>query len=59
MEHEIGSLTVGKRADLIVLEQDLFEVGKYEIGKVEVGLTMMNGEVTHAQGHFVEEAQYD
>jgi predicted amidohydrolase YtcJ len=52
MEHEIGSLTPGKRADLIVLERDLFEVGKYEIGKVDVGLTMMNGEITHAQGAF-------
>ncbi|WP_179404501.1 amidohydrolase [Burkholderia guangdongensis] len=52
MEHEIGSLTLGKRADLIVLERDLFEVGKHEIGKVDVALTMMNGRVTHAQGEF-------
>ncbi|NLP63159.1 amidohydrolase [Paraburkholderia sacchari] len=56
MEKEIGSLSVGKRADLIVLERDLFEVGKYEIGKVDVGLTMMNGELTHAQGDFAREA---
>jgi len=34
-------------------------VGKYEIGKVVVGLTMMNGQVTHAQGDFATEVSHD
>ncbi|MBK5048800.1 amidohydrolase [Burkholderia sp. R-70006] len=47
MEHEIGSVTCGKRADLIVLESDLFEVAPHDIGRMNVALTMMNGAVTH------------
>ncbi|CAB3802705.1 N-substituted formamide deformylase [Paraburkholderia caffeinitolerans] len=50
LEHEVGSVTVGKRADLIVLENNLFEVNKYQIGKIDIALTMMNGGVTHAAG---------
>ena len=42
MEHEVGSLTPGKRADLVVLENDLFEVGQYDIGRIDVALTMMD-----------------
>jgi len=52
LEHEVGSITVGKRADLIVLENDLFEVAAYDIGRVNVGLTMMNGRLTHGDGTF-------
>ncbi|HIH2747068.1 amidohydrolase [Burkholderia aenigmatica] len=50
LEHEVGSLTAGKRADLIVLEDNLFEVRKHDIGRINVAFTMMNGVVTHAQG---------
>ncbi|WP_323122742.1 amidohydrolase [Burkholderia alba] len=52
MEHEIGSLTVGKRADLVVLEDNLFETNQYRIGRIDVALTMMNGDVTHANAGF-------
>lgn len=47
LEKEIGSITCGKRADIIILERDLFELNKHDIGKTEVALTMMNGRVTH------------
>ncbi|NVK41500.1 MAG: amidohydrolase [Oceanospirillaceae bacterium] len=47
LEHEVGSITVGKKADIIIMERDLFEQDRYEIGKTEVGFTMMNGRVTH------------
>ena len=50
LEHEIGSLAVGKRADLIVLDQDLFEMKPHEIGSIKILLTMMNGRVTHDAG---------
>lgn len=50
LENEIGSLVVGKRADLIVLAQDLFEIDPHAIGSIDVVLTMMNGRITHDAG---------
>ena len=47
MEDEIGSLEAGKKADLIVLERNLFEVPTYEIHRVGVELTMLDGEIVH------------
>jgi predicted amidohydrolase YtcJ len=52
MEHEVGSLTVGKRADLVILEDDLFEVDLHKIGSINVGLTMMDGKITHKNSNF-------
>lgn len=49
LESEIGSLEVGKRADLVVLEKNLFEISKYEIHKVKVELTMMDGDVVYCR----------
>ncbi len=48
MEDEIGSIEVGKKADVIVLDQDIFEVDPYTIHKTEVLLTMFDGEVIHS-----------
>lgn len=45
MEDEIGSLEVGKKADLVVLERNLFETDAYEIHKTEVLMTLMDGKV--------------
>ncbi len=45
MEDEIGSLEVGKKADLVVLSRNLFETDPYEIHKVEAMITLMNGRV--------------
>ncbi|MGR4000847.1 MAG: amidohydrolase family protein [Alphaproteobacteria bacterium] len=47
MEDRIGSVEVGKDADLVVLDQNLFEVDKYEIHKTQVEMTVMNGETTY------------
>lgn len=41
----VGSLAVGKRADLVVLERDLFAIPEHEIGEVEVLLTLLEGEI--------------
>jgi predicted amidohydrolase YtcJ len=49
MERDVGSIEVGKLADLIVLERNLFEVAPQEIHKTEVLMTLMNGEVRHDQ----------
>jgi predicted amidohydrolase YtcJ len=47
MEDQLGSITVGKKADLVVLDKNLFEVDSYEIHKISVLMTMMNGKVVY------------
>lgn len=47
MERDIGSIEVGKLADLVVLEKNVFEVAPHDIHKTKVLMTMMNGKVTH------------
>jgi predicted amidohydrolase YtcJ len=42
-EGESGSITVGKRADLAILDQDLFTVPTHEIGRVNVDATLVEG----------------
>ena len=56
MEDKIGSIKVGKRADLVVLGQNLFDVSPYAIHSVPIRMTMMDGKVTYrgedaAQSH--------
>jgi predicted amidohydrolase YtcJ len=46
-EKSEGSLEVGKLADLIVLDRDLFKIEPSEIGKTEVMLTMVGGKVVY------------
>lgn len=47
LEREIGSIEVGKLADLVVLEKNLFEVAPQDIHKTRVVMTVMNGQVRH------------
>jgi predicted amidohydrolase YtcJ len=47
MEDEIGSVEVGKKADLVVLDRNLFEIDAYEIHQAEVLLTLMDGAVVY------------
>ena len=47
MEQTIGSLEVGKLADLVVLEKDLYKIPPADISTTKVRLTMMNGKVTY------------
>jgi len=49
MEDEIGSVEVGKKADLVVLDQDIFSVDPYSIHKTHVVMTIMDGEVVYEQ----------
>lgn len=47
MEDEIGSLEVGKRADLVVLSKDLINCTVDEIRDIEVRLTVRDGTVIY------------
>lgn len=48
-EKIIGSLEVGKRADLVVVSQNLFEIDPSEIHKSNAILTMLGGQVVHEE----------
>lgn len=47
LDHLVGSLEPGKRADLVVLGKNLFDVPQHEIATIPVEMTMMNGRFTH------------
>jgi predicted amidohydrolase YtcJ len=47
LEKQIGSLEVGKLADIVVLEKDLHKIPPSDISTSKVKLTMMNGNVTY------------
>jgi len=56
-EHETGSIEVGKAADLVVLDRNLFDVPAHEIHLAKVLLTLLEGkEVYRAEG-FVDGAR--
>jgi predicted amidohydrolase YtcJ len=46
-EDRIGSVTVGKDADLIILDQDLFSIPTTDIYKTGIALTIFKGEVVY------------
>ncbi len=47
MEDEIGSISVGKAADMIVLNKNLFKIPTTEIHNVKIKETIMNGKTTY------------
>ena len=47
LEKQIGSLEVGKLADIVVLQKDLHKIPPSDISTTKVKLTMMNGNVTY------------
>ncbi|TAH38263.1 MAG: amidohydrolase [Planctomycetota bacterium] len=46
-EDELGSIRVGKRADFVVLSEDLLNVPETRLGAVRVELTVFDGRVVH------------
>ncbi len=46
-EREAGTLEVGRVADLIVLDRDLYSVPPTEVGKTKVLLTLLDGKSVH------------
>jgi len=49
-ESELGSLSVGKLADITVLDRNVLEVAEEEITDAEVEMTIVNGEVRYRRG---------
>ena len=47
IDGKYGTLEVGKRADLVVVDQDLFEIEPDQVGKTKAILTMLNGQVVY------------
>ena len=48
LEAEVGSIEVGKLADLIVLDRNLFEIPRHEIHEAKVLLTLLEGDVVYS-----------
>ncbi|TNF78143.1 MAG: amidohydrolase [Acidobacteria bacterium] len=65
IEDQVGSIEVGKKADLILLDQNLFEIDPAEIPKTKVLATMFDGKVVHdlvyelGDSELVELGDYD
>ncbi len=49
-EREAGSIEPGKRADLVVLDRNLFALPATEIGLAQVDLTIVDGVMVHQAG---------
>jgi predicted amidohydrolase YtcJ len=47
LEKDTGSIEVGKAADLVVIERNLFEVAPLEIAKQKILLTLLDGKPVH------------
>ncbi len=45
MDDQLGSIEVGKLADLVVLDRNLFEIDRYEIHEVRPEAVIMEGEI--------------
>ena len=50
VEDQLGSLEVGKRADILVLGGNLFDMPPHEIHQTEVQVTIMDGKIVHSTG---------
>lgn len=57
MERQLGSLEEGKLADLVVVNENLFEMDVYDINEAKVSMTVMNGEIVferNLKARFIE-----
>ena len=47
IDKEVGTIEVGKKADMILLDQNLFEIDAEKIPKTKVLATMFDGKIVH------------
>jgi predicted amidohydrolase YtcJ len=47
LEHETGSIEIGKKADMVVLENNLFEIPIFEIADTKILMTMFEGQTVY------------
>ncbi len=47
LDDKVGSVQIGKKADLIVLDANIFEADPHDIHRATVTMTMMNGQIRH------------
>ena len=47
LEDKVGSLEVGKLADMIILDRNILDIDPHDIHQTKVTMTMMNGEIRH------------
>jgi len=50
MEDKLDSLEVGKHADIIVIDRNLFDIDPTDISEAKVELTMMDGVIRYRDG---------
>ena len=50
LEDKVGSIEVGKLADLVVWDRNLYEIPTADLKEVKAVLTLMNGDVVHREG---------
>lgn len=50
LENAVGSLEVGKRADLVVFARDIMTVPEAEIPRVDIDMTLVDGQIVHERG---------
>ena len=49
LDDRLGSIEVGKSADLVVLRENLFDLDRYDIHKTKVEITLMDGKVVYSR----------
>jgi predicted amidohydrolase YtcJ len=47
-EDRLGSIEVGKQADIVILDRNLFEIPVTEINEARVIMTLLDGEVVYS-----------
>ncbi len=47
IEDKVGSIEVGKLADIVILDRNLFKIPDYEIHKAQVDYTIFHGEIIY------------